>query len=312
MKTSRRQRILTGQGAHEERNRLLVESQKPEDRIAELERQLAEANRTVEPYTGSGTPPGMPPPSMTSAMPPPPMPPGSAMPPIPTQPYSPTGYPGSTFGSPFGGGPTPYGFGSSRSSGGLGSWFLRLGVFIALAMGLFGFMFLHQFRQSPTAPSVTPSTTTSDASMTGRWTSDALTQAFAAINDKIGANPADYSDVNINASNVAIKAINPQNHVDQYTYDGSAVTVTPIISNAPEDIVASAFKSDIVQPSILAAVMNSAVKDSGVQDVTSVSVFVTKHSADDPAPSLDVSVSGRGPSKDVFYDLTTGQFQKVA
>src|SRR5262249_30543572 len=71
---------------------------------------------------------------------------------------------------------------------------------------------------------------TSNASITERWTSDALTKAFSAINDKIGANPADYIDLGITKYSVRIQAINPQNrqNVDEYKYDGSAVTVAPV------------------------------------------------------------------------------------
>ncbi len=161
----------------------------------------------------------------------------------------------------------------------------------------------------------TPPTTTSNAPITERWTSDALAKAFAAINDKIGANPADYVDVLIVQPNIAIKAINPQNrqNVDEYTYNGSAVTVAPVdvSSNEPGVIEESAFKSDTVKPSILATAMNSAVKDSGLQDVTVDDVIVKKYLADDPVPHLGVFVRGPRASKNVDYDLATGQFQKV-
>jgi hypothetical protein len=167
------------------------------------------------------------------------------------------------------------------------------------------------------ARSATPPTTTStsNASLTERWTSDALTKAFAAINDKIGANPADYVDLLITKYDVEIKAINPQNrqNVDDYTYDGSNVKVAPVdvSHNEPGVIEQSAFKSDTVKPSILATVMNSAVKDSGFQDVTVESVTVKKWNADDPQPHLQAFVMGPRASKAVEYDLATGQFQKV-
>jgi len=158
-------------------------------------------------------------------------------------------------------------------------------------------------------------TTTSNASMTERWTSDALTKAFAAINDKIGANPADYVELLITQYAVEIKAINPQNrqNVDDYRYDGSNVKVAPVdvSSNEPGVIEESAFKSDTVKPSILATVMNSAAKDSGFQDVTVQSVTVKKWNADDPEPHLQAFVMGPRASKAVEYDLATGQFQKV-
>jgi len=171
------------------------------------------------------------------------------------------------------------------------------------------------FPAQPTR-SATPPTSTSNASITDRWTSDALTKAFAAINDKIGANPADYVDLFITQRSIAIKAINPQNrqNVDQYTYDGSAVTVAPVdvSSNEPGVVEESAFKSDTVKPSILATAMNSAVKDSGLQDVTVDVVTVKKWNADDPEPVLQIFVRGPRASKAVLYDLATGQFQKVA
>jgi lipoprotein LpqH len=155
---------------------LPVDQQNPEDRIAELERQLAEANRTAPPYTGSGMPPppgmpppmsgmpppppmsGMPPPSMTSAVPPPSI--TSAMPPIPMQPYSPTRAPGGAFGGPFGGGPTPYGFGYPqpvRRYGGA-RWLILIPVLVVPALGigasLFATVFHHRSSVTYQSPSV--------------------------------------------------------------------------------------------------------------------------------------------------------------
>jgi hypothetical protein len=166
--------------------------------------------------------------------------------------------------------------------------------------------------KSTVSTSVAPA---SNASIPERWTDDALTKAFTAINEKIGANPADYVEVNVTKYSVIVKAIDPQKrqNVDQYTYDGSRVEVAPVDAsdNEPGVIEESAFKSDTVKPSVLATVINSAVKDSGVQDVTVNNVTVTKFLADDPQPYLQVSVSGPRASKAVRYNLTTGQFQKV-
>jgi hypothetical protein len=108
--------------------------------------------------------------------------------------------------------------------------------------------------KNPSASSSTASTvaqSSSNSSLPGRWTADALAQAFTAINQKIGANPADYVEVVLNGLTVAAKAINPRKrqNVDEYAYDGTGVKVTPVdvSHNEPGAIEESAFKSDYGQ-----------------------------------------------------------------
>jgi hypothetical protein len=155
---------------------------------------------------------------------------------------------------------------------------------------------------------------TSGTSLPGRWTADAITQAFTAINQKVGANPADYIQVIIDGYRVAVQAINPQKrqNVDEYAYDGTDVKVTPVdvSRNEPGAIEESAFKSDTVKPEVLVKVMASAVKDSGFEDVTLHTVGVEKLFANDPEPVIQASISGPRATKVVRYDLS-GQFQKV-
>ena len=157
-------------------------------------------------------------------------------------------------------------------------------------------------------------TAISGTSLPGRWTADAITQAFTAINQKVGANPADYIQVIIDGYRVAAQAINPQKrqNVDEYAYDGTDVKVTPVdvSRNEPGAIEESAFKSDTVKPDVLAKVMASAVKDSGIEDVTLHTVAVEKLFANDPEPMIQAAVSGPRATKAVRYDLN-GQFQKV-
>ncbi len=171
--------------------------------------------------------------------------------------------------------------------------------------------------RNPSASSSTASTAatpSSNSSLPGRWTADAIAQAFTAINQKIGANPADYVEVALNGYTVAAKAINPQKrqNVDEYAYDGAQVKVTPVdvSHNQPGAIEESAFKSDTVKPEVLANVMASAVKDSGLEDVTILGVTVEKIFANDPAPVIQVSVSGPRAHKVVRYDLN-GKFKQV-
>jgi hypothetical protein len=167
---------------------------------------------------------------------------------------------------------------------------------------------------STASAAATTSSNSSNSSLQGRWTADAITQAFTTINQKIGANPADYVDVTIDNYRVAIKAINPQKrqNVDEYDYDGTAVKVTPvdISNNQPGAIEESAFKSDTVKPEVLTNVMASALKDSGLDDVTMNTVIVEKIFANDPAPVIQVAVSGPRAHKVVRYDVN-GQFKQV-
>jgi hypothetical protein len=162
--------------------------------------------------------------------------------------------------------------------------------------------------------STNPSASTTATKLPGRWTADAIAQAFTAINQKIGANPADYIEVTLNGYTVSAKAIDPQKrqNVDEYAYDGTGVKVRPVdvSHNEPGAIEEGAFKSDTVKPDVLAKVMASAVKDSGVDDGTLKVVIVKKSYANDPEPVIQVNVSSPRASKVVRYDLN-GQFQKV-
>src|SRR3954454_23748091 len=63
-----------------------------------------------------------------------------------------------------------------------------------------------------------------------QWTADKMTEAFTAINAKIGANPADYETVIVNELFVRVEALDPnkRENVDQYTYQGDSVEVAPV------------------------------------------------------------------------------------
>jgi hypothetical protein len=178
---------------------------------------------------------------------------------------------------------------------------------------------------APTGQSNNPSAFSSSASgasapanadIAGRWTADALTQSFTAINQKVGANPADYIKVLVSVVMVSVQAINPQKrqNVDRYDDRGTGgVVVTPVdvSSSDPGEVEESAFKSDTVKPDVLVKVMASAVKDSGLDDVKVNVVTVDRTFANDPAPVIKVGVQGPRASKTVTYDMN-GQFQEVA
>ena len=154
-----------------------------------------------------------------------------------------------------------------------------------------------------------------NADIAGRWTADALTQSFTAINQKVGANPADYIKVIVSVVMVSVQAINPQKRQNVDRYDdrgtgGVAVTPVDVSSSDPGEVEESAFKSDTVKPDVLVKVMASAVKDSGLDDVKVNVVTVDRTFANDPAPVIKVGVEGPRASKTVTYDMN-GQFQKV-
>jgi hypothetical protein len=156
----------------------------------------------------------------------------------------------------------------------------------------------------------------SDTTLPGRWTADFIAQAFTAINQKVGANPADYLQVNLNGYDLEVQAINPQKrqNVDQFAYDGTNVKTTPVdvSHNQPGAVEAAAFKSDTVKPDVLAKAMASAVNDSGIEDAKVEGLFIKKWEANEPEPHLSVFVKSPRASKSVYYDLNTGQFQKVS
>lgn len=143
-----------------------------------------------------------------------------------------------------------------------------------------------------------------------QWTADKMTQAFTAINAKIGADPADYEDVIVNELSVSVKAIDPNKrvNVDDYKYQGDSVQVAPVdvSKNGPGGAIEqSAFKGDTVKADVLAQVMNSAVKtDSGVENATIDFVMVKRMSFNDNEPLISVYVKGPRGSKIVQYDLT--------
>jgi hypothetical protein len=68
-----------------------------------------------------------------------------------------------------------------------------------------------------------------------RWNTDELTKALTAINDKIGASPADYLMFTISGyTSVAVQAIDPKKreNVDEYRYDGSSVKSSGLLMSA--------------------------------------------------------------------------------
>lgn len=146
------------------------------------------------------------------------------------------------------------------------------------------------------------------------WNTETLGKAFAAINEKIGANPADYVRVTVTGYSVAVSAINPQKreNVDEYRYDGANVVTSPVdvSGNEPGVVEESSFKSDIVDPAVLATILGSAVKDSGVEDGKVATLTFEKFFANEPAPKIQVYVDGSRAHQVLRY-TTTGEFTGI-
>jgi hypothetical protein len=152
-----------------------------------------------------------------------------------------------------------------------------------------------------------------------QWTADKMTQAFAAINAKIGADPADYLEVLINELFVRVRAIDPhqRENVDQYTYQNGSVEVAPVdVSRSdPGAVEASAFKGDTVKPAVLAQAMASAPKDSAVENAKIEWVMFDRTSfamPGEPRAQPQINIEAKGPRGDkiVHYDLA-GRFLNV-
>jgi hypothetical protein len=141
-----------------------------------------------------------------------------------------------------------------------------------------------------------------------QWTADKMTQAFAAINTKIGADPADDVEILINEYFLRVEAIDPhkRENVDAYTYQGGSVEVKPadVSRNGPGAVEASAFKGNTVKPAVLAQTMASAPKDSGVENATVEFALVKKFMAKHNEPEIQIEAKGPRGSKIVHYDLT--------
>ena len=142
------------------------------------------------------------------------------------------------------------------------------------------------------------------------WTAEKLTEAFAAIDDEIGAHPADYVMVSIGETSVWAQAIDPQKreNVDKYTYQAGYVEVAPVDAsdNEPGELEMSKYTSDSVNTAALAQVINSAVKDCGVEDGRLVSVSYYRFSPfdDRPEPQFRGTVYGPRATKSFSYDVT--------
>lgn len=175
---------------------------------------------------------------------------------------------------------------------------------------------LHQ-AQSSSHPASSAATATSTAAITkiSQWTADKLTAAFAAVDAKVGAHPADYIRVTLTDVNVMVQAINPnkRENVDQYTYNGSGdVEVAPVdvSSSEPGAVEESKFASNTVDPAAVAAVVNNAIKDSGVEDAHMSGITYEKFYANQPAPKMTVTVSGPRATKVLQYD-TAGHLLEI-
>lgn len=157
-----------------------------------------------------------------------------------------------------------------------------------------------------------------------QWTAAKMTEAFTAINAKIGADPADYESVLINEYMVRVEAINPhqRENVDQYTYEVGTVEVKPVdvSTHGPGATEMAAFKGDTVKPEMLAQTMSSAPTDSGVVESPKIEWVMVKKNmipstvapqlADNNGAQISIEVKGPRADKIVYYDLT-GHVQKV-
>jgi hypothetical protein len=141
-----------------------------------------------------------------------------------------------------------------------------------------------------------------------QWTAETMAQAFTAINARIGADPADYVEVLINELFVRVEAIDPnkRENVNKFDYQNGSVDVGPVdvSRNGPGKVEMSAFKGNLVKTDLLAQVMNSAPKDSGVTESPSLEwVMVKKTLANDAAPQITIEVRGPRARKMLHYDL---------
>ena len=141
-----------------------------------------------------------------------------------------------------------------------------------------------------------------------QWTVDKMTTALAAINGKIGADPADYVEVLINELSLSVKAIDPhkRENVDNYSYQGDSVQVAPVdvSRNQPGAVEASVFKGDTVKPAVLGQTMAAAPNDSAVENGAIEFVLIKKFMANQGQPEIQIDVKGPRASKMVHYDLT--------
>ena len=105
-----------------------------------------------------------------------------------------------------------------------------LAIAFAMTLTPMGCSAINKAGRSSRSSSTSLTTAKADTSLPGRWTADALAQAFMAINAKIGANPADYVRIILTGNRLTVRAINPQNrqNVDDYDFDGTSVQVKPV------------------------------------------------------------------------------------
>ena len=159
------------------------------------------------------------------------------------------------------------------------------------------------------AQSATSSQSAAANANTSQWTADKLTQAFAAIDAKVGAHPADYVSILITDDTVTVQAIDPnkRENVDEYTCRGADVQVAPVdVSHGelgqPGAIEQSKFRSDSVNPAVLVQVINSAVKDSGVENGALDGVSYFRVEANQNQPTISAIVRSPRATKTVDYD----------
>lgn len=164
-------------------------------------------------------------------------------------------------------------------------------------------------------PSVASATPAAGSGTISQWTADKLTQAFAAVDAKIGVHPADYIKVNILPISILVEAIDPKKreNVDEYTFAGGkdiAVAPVDVSSSDPGAVEESKFKSDSVDTAVLAQVINTALKDSGVENGHLINVLYYKFFANQPEPKISATIQGPRATKIVEYD-TTGHLLSV-
>lgn len=147
------------------------------------------------------------------------------------------------------------------------------------------------------------------------FTAEGIDNAYAAISEKVGANPMQVVEVSIAPGVLSVEAIDPNapTELNQWSYTSGAVAPSRPIDydDDTEALQQNLFATSDVPSSAIAAAIDGAVAASEIPDGKVQTVSIKRNIPFDENVIIFINVQGERSSKQVRADVT-GQVTDVA
>jgi hypothetical protein len=145
-------------------------------------------------------------------------------------------------------------------------------------------------------------------------TAEGIDAAYAAISEKVGANPMQVVEVTIIPSVMTVQAIDPNapTELNQWSYTAGAVGPSRPVDYG-DDVEAlgeNIFAVNEVSTGAIAAAISGAITASGIKDGAVQSLIIKRNMPFDSSVTMFINVEGERSSKQVRADVS-GQITDV-